>query len=275
MHSKSSLEEFNIFKDLTFSCATSDFTDRDFPSENDMILATPVSKSAAKNHVRGVLARVKSVSSKGGELKVVLAMHLVNRSEIRNCLRPSLSWSFKKICSLTTIVREYEALSKMKDFALYREICKPVRIVAPTIDRSKLEETMKCFKVNQPQAAAILASTSRSKGFILIQGPPGTGKTRTLLAIIGANIQKATPVLTPGNVNSSNVIMRKNKLLCCAPSNAAVDEIGRRLLDGIIDRRGRVFKPKVVRIGTAAMHSDVNEISLVCLMILLSEYSKI
>lgn len=263
-HFTSSLKGFNIIKDLAFSCATSDFSDRDFPSENDMVLAAPEPKSASKNYVRGVLARVKSVSTKGGELKVVLAMHLVNRSDIRSCLRPSLSWSFKKICSLTTIVREYEALSKMKDFFLYREICKPIRIVTPAIDRSKLEETMKCFKVNQPQAAAILASTSRSKGFVLIQGPPGTGKTRTLLAIIGANIQKATPVLTPGAATASSVIMRKNKLLCCAPSNAAVDEIGRRLLSGIIDRRGRVFKPKVVRIGTSAMHSDVNEISLVC-----------
>lgn len=44
--------------------------------------------------------------------------------------------------------------------------------------------------------------------FLLIQGPPGTGKTHTLNAIVSMLV-------------SSGV----KKILVCAPSNAAIDEI--------------------------------------------------
>lgn len=39
-------------------------------------------------------------------------------------------------------------------------------------------------------------------------------------------------------------------MLLCAPSNAAVDEVAKRLKDGIRGSDGKLFMPKIVRIGT-------------------------
>ena len=53
----------------------------------------------------------------------------------------------------------------------------------------------------------------------LIQGPPGTGKTHTLVGMIKEIYLSWTPWIPD----------KLPKLLVCAPSNGAVDEIGKRL----------------------------------------------
>ena len=40
------------------------------------------------------------------------------------------------------------------------------------------------------------------------------------------------------------------KVLLCAPSNAAVDEVAKRLMAGVRDSNGELYTPKVVRIGS-------------------------
>lgn len=53
------------------------------------------------------------------------------------------------------------------------------------------------------------------------------------------------------------------KVLLCAPSNAAVDEIAKRLKDGIRNSDGMLFVPKVVRIGSdSAVDISVKDIFL-------------
>lgn len=80
-----------------------------------------------------------------------------------------------------------------------------------------------------------------SEGIALIQGPPGTGKTSTLRMLLGAHfaahprgVRKATLDLGLDEVNP-------NAVLLCAPSNAAVDEMLRR-----IDRDGVPTKTKTL-----------------------------
>lgn len=52
-------------------------------------------------------------------------------------------------------------------------------------------------------------------------------------------------------------------MLLCAPSNAAVDEVAKRLKDGIRDSDGLHFVPKVVRIGSdSAVDISVKDIFL-------------
>ncbi|KAJ1718263.1 hypothetical protein LPJ53_006601, partial [Coemansia erecta] len=56
---------------------------------------------------------------------------------------------------------------------------------------------------------------------------------------------------------------RRNKLLICAPSNAAVDEIVKRLKCGIRDRQGNTFFPRVVRVGQSdSISSTVRDTTL-------------
>ncbi|PIA18842.1 P-loop containing nucleoside triphosphate hydrolase protein, partial [Coemansia reversa NRRL 1564] len=97
----------------------------------------------------------------------------------------------------------------------------------------------------------------REHGFTLIQGPPGTGKTKTILGLTGALLSQDKDAARTAN----------NKLLICAPSNAAVDEIVKRLKSGIRDSRGVTFKPRVVRVGQSDhISSTVRDTTLDFLM---------
>ncbi|KAN0003234.1 hypothetical protein ACTFIZ_009409 [Dictyostelium cf. discoideum] len=54
----------------------------------------------------------------------------------------------------------------------------------------------------------------------------------------------------------------KRRILLCAPSNGAVDEIVSRLIrDGLLNAEGRKYNPNLVRVGPGS-HSDVESVSL-------------
>lgn len=57
--------------------------------------------------------------------------------------------------------------------------------------------------------------------------------------------------MMPSSANSFT-----NHILVCAPSNAAIDEIVRRMRRGIYNSRGTLFHPKAVRLGTVEGVSD-------------------
>lgn len=95
-----------------------------------------------------------------------------------------------------------------------------------------------------------------------LQGPPGTGKTSTVIAMISSLlatplIQQAvhtstlpTPLHTPGRSTGSagSGPPRKVRVLVCAQSNAAIDELIMRLGDpGVIDAHGqyRYLTPQI------------------------------
>ena len=64
----------------------------------------------------------------------------------------------------------------------------------------------------------------------MLQGPPGTGKTHTLLGLVSG---------VYNYMKKLNKFPQK-KILICAPSNAAIDEIIVRILKyGIIDEDGK------------------------------------
>ncbi|KVI10967.1 hypothetical protein Ccrd_010619 [Cynara cardunculus var. scolymus] len=230
------------------------------------------------------------------------------------------TWSIMKICSLSTIAREYVALRSISSLP-YKDL---ILTAADSIQNSE-DQAWKISKPlmefiqtnhNTTQLEAIRAGLSRRK-FVLIQvfldfvGPPGTGKTQTILGLLSA-ILHATPArihakgkineikrgpdlhiqdknnhwgkaspwlyginprdakmpkdgddgffpttgseLKPEVVNSSRKY--RVRVLVCAPSNSALDEIVLRLLStGIRDENDRAYTPKIVRIGLKAHHS--------------------
>lgn len=101
--------------------------------------------------------------------------------------------------------------------------------------------------------------------------PPGSGKTKTIVAMVGSLL---TPVLqqqredkarikppVPGQAPVVPAV--KKKLFICAPSNAAVDELVVRLLDGIQPLNGPRQKINVVRIGRSdAISTSVKAVTL-------------
>lgn len=90
-----------------------------------------------------------------------------------------------------------------------------------------------------------------------IPRPPGTGKTTTILSLVGALCSQRQIQNDSRHVSSRTPA----RLLLCAPSNAAVDEIVRRLKDGIRDLEGTHFSPRVVRVGAeSAVSSAVRDV---------------
>jgi len=73
--------------------------------------------------------------------------------------------------------------------------------------------------------------TFEQKDLAIIHGPPGTGKTTTLVEII-----------------KQNCLKYKQKILCCAPSNIAVDNLVERLIEPEIG----YSKLKMIRLGHPA-----------------------
>lgn len=87
-----------------------------------------------------------------------------------------------------------------------------------------------------------------------------TGKTKTVVGIVGA-------LLTPGgaaNIKATSPAAKSpQKLLVCAPSNAAVDELVIRFKDGVRTTQGELIRPNIVRLGRSeAINTAVKDVTL-------------
>jgi hypothetical protein len=103
-------------------------------------------------------------------------------------------------------------------------------------------------RFNRNQMQALASATSTEDGFVLIKGPPGTGKTTTITGLLNAlhvfgyhehyqNILQEKPGLKP-------------RILVCAQSNVAVDNIIAKLADvGCVSMTGDRYFPEILRIG--------------------------
>ncbi|XP_053985855.1 uncharacterized protein LOC128880140 [Hylaeus volcanicus] len=138
-------------------------------------------------------------------------------------------------------------------------------ILSPKIEMYHLpnvpvsEPLMTQDNLNQKQLEAVHKITDvivqKQAKLCFIQGPPGTGKSKVIANIV-------TQVLYGNNRYSNNV--GPLRILVCAPSNAAIDEITLRLLQirstmKYVNQKGF----KMVRIGrSGVMHPVVKDISV-------------
>ncbi|KAF9287322.1 DEAD-box type RNA helicase [Mortierella alpina] len=215
-------------------------------------------------------AKVMSITRAKGQCEVVFRTYLkIEEGSPLLAMRPQTSWSVLKMINLTTTHREYAALIAMQYYELCSDILDPPNMPPPKISLTNVQKVMDIYKVNTPQAQAIVGAIERPKGFTLIQGPPGTGKTKTILGLVGALLADGARTRAAPAVQASRSAERPlqtgtvSRILVCAPSNAAIDEIVKRLKGGIRNTTGELFIPKVVRVGTLdTVNAEVKDVAL-------------
>lgn len=120
---------------------------------------------------------------------------------------------------LKPMIRQIESVANLRDSALASDILSPkvitCQLSVPTI------VSLNSPHYNTSQYKAIVGANEAMVRNIpkiqLIQGPPGTGKTHTLIGII------------KHFYSNWRDLSRMPKILICAPSNGAIDEVARRL----------------------------------------------
>ncbi|KAI8843584.1 AAA domain-containing protein [Chytridium lagenaria] len=215
-------------------------------SENDVIHLEP---ETSKPNFTALLGEARSFSVKREETTATIRLFMKGRKQHQHLFHAQSRWNVVKLFSLTTTVREYRALISLKDLELKDSIMNPPsRDMDVEVNEESVRRVMNSFGLNEPQAMAIAKAKEQSSGFVLIQGPPGTGKTKTIVGLVGILLTTMAKTITvPGGAVPSK---KKERLLICAPSNAACDEILKRLRSGAKDVKGEVFAPKIVRLGT-------------------------
>ncbi|CAL8130512.1 unnamed protein product [Prunus armeniaca] len=305
-----SVERIDDFHLVRFSHDVNDSTASSNFSENDLVLLTkePPQKCSHDVHVLGKVERRERDNKRRLSLLLIRFYLLNGTSRLHQARRNLLErskWHASRIMNITPQLREFQALSSIKDIPLLPIILKPVNdsydsSESKEVDLSKLSRPLQqvlksSFNESQLQAISIATGTSRrTKDFelSLIQGPPGTGKTRTIVAIVSALLaspsQKTGPErntlagsskqISGPKINQAAAIARawqdaalarqlnddvqrntkavesylRGRVLICAQSNAAVDELVSRISSqGLYGSDGKMYKPYLVRVGNA------------------------
>ncbi|KYK59906.1 hypothetical protein DCS_01040 [Drechmeria coniospora] len=240
-------------------------------SEGDILLVSqdenPLKNASAKH----CLARVHRLTYKKDTVEITYRIASRNNS-LSSILTPGVSVHGIKITNMTTIEREYAALESLQYYDLMDEILKAEPSPILRYGDERVSNAMQNWALNRGQALAVLGA-HENDGFTLIQGPPGTGKTKTIIAMVGSLLSEqlsqasaGVPVsnpLRPATAPNANNQARPKKLLVCAPSNAAVDELVLRLKNGVKTRSGKMRNINVLRLGRSdAINAAVKDVTL-------------
>ncbi|KAK3393054.1 SEN1 N terminal-domain-containing protein [Podospora didyma] len=240
---------------------------RDRLSEGDIVLISKGNDPLNQPGEIHCLARIWKTTPKKDMLEVVYRLN-AKGNQILSVLLPGSEFHVVRITNMTTIEREYAALESLQYYDLMDEVLKAEPSPMLNFGDEAVDGVMQNYTLNRGQAKAIL-NAKENDGFTLVQGPPGTGKTKTIIAMVGCLLSgvlkpssAAVPISRPG-ASSSNGQGTTKKLLVCAPSNAAVDELVLRLKAGVKAMNGSFHKINVVRLGKSdAINSAVRDVTL-------------
>lgn len=167
-------------------------------------------------------------------------------------------------CSKTTPIDPVEKNDTGKDDSIGGEQdllasknTKPSSIPAPVW--ANLTKSLNPYQLNGIRKCI----TGKAKeNFLLLQGPPGTGKTATIVGLVSSLLQSPCPAPngkvggTRIRVGESGSDMKTNsvrsRILVCAPSNIAVDDLAWRIHTSSIGPNGSKGGFKIIRFGACA-----------------------
>ena len=236
--------------------------DRPAVSTADIVLLSTGKNPHLDTTENYCLARVKEVAIKKGQLQLVYRVNAAN-----NAIRPFLGDKAViygvVISSLTPLEREYGALMALPYYDLCEEVIRAKPSPLPPYAETELRQFVRIYDVNQAQARAI-RSAMDNDAFTLIQGPPGSGKTKTICAIVGSMVSSYAKQTNARDVSGKlPPPPPSKKILVCAPSNAAVDELVMRFKDGVKLISGSTEELSIVRLGRSdAINANVKDVTL-------------
>jgi len=237
-------------------------------SEGDIVLLSKSTDPLNNKSEPHCLARIWKTTYKKEVLEV--AYRLSSRgNQILPVLLPGAEFHAIKITNMTTIEREYAALESLQYYDLMDEVLKAAPSPILKFGDQAVASVQQNYELNRGQAVAIL-NAKENDGFTLVQGPPGTGKTKTIVAMVGALMTgvpranaSAVAVARPGHAQNGAAAPLPKKLLVCAPSNAAVDELVLRLKQGVREMNGTRRQLSVLRLGRSeAINAAVKDVTL-------------
>ncbi|KAK3987457.1 putative helicase [Cladorrhinum sp. PSN332] len=234
-------------------------------SEGDIVIISKAQDPLTQPEESHCLSRIWKTTYKKDTVEVVYRLS-GKGSPILPVLLPGAEFQVVKITNMTTIEREYAALESLQYYDLMDEVLKAQPSPMLNYGDEAIKGVMENYQLNVGQAKAIL-NAKENDGFTLVQGPPGTGKTKTIVAMVGClltNTLKSSggiPISRPGPAAHNTAPSKK--LLVCAPSNAAVDELVLRLKNGVKTFNGAFHKIEVLRLGRSdAINAGVRDVTL-------------
>ncbi|KAK4948975.1 DEAD-box type RNA helicase [Elasticomyces elasticus] len=241
--------------------------------DGDVVLLSRAKRPNEDASAPHCLARICKMKRSKAQIEVVY--QFVPGSSLAPALAvQAVVWGMK-VQSITPLEREFGALQGLQ----YYDLCQQIIRAAPSkriaANEKQIANMQEVWKVNRAQGEAVHAALE-NEGFSLIQGPPGSGKTKTIVAIVGGLLSQtlsgSSSAVTKINVPRSAGAQAgggsaeggaTRKLLVCAPSNAAVDELVMRLKDGVTTKHGKRCQIKVVRIGRSdAINSQALDVTM-------------
>jgi len=186
-------------------------------------------KKIIKNDL-AICVPVKGSKIKKGTKRVKTMMWLDSNRKLwpLDSLRP-----IRPVGSLSGPSRTLDALDILDEYpqlmqaAMQRTFLYEIDQDLKASSKSNRANGTSALNESQRQAVALLTEPNFKLGFFIVQGPPGCGKTTTIVEMIHAAIESS-----------------KEKILVCAPSNAAVANIALKL-----DKAGQVERCNLLVFG--------------------------
>ncbi|NWS94157.1 SETX helicase, partial [Mionectes macconnelli] len=282
----------NFSADMNTAHFTAHFREGDLarqlhPKEDDLILLvvqmekdTFGEESGMENHVVNHLGLVTRFSRASGytarqqEQDTVCHLTVQTRGNLAFCIRKQVKCVV--VGSLVTTHRTFKGLLLLSRSPLARPIINPCyNDFCPRDLPVASGSAASCVnEYNEDQKRAIETAYAMVKQhpglpkICLIHGPPGTGKSKTIVGLLSRVLRENTR--NEKTARKKNSKMKPNRFLVCAPSNAAVDELMKKIIVAFKEKCQNKQEPlgncgdiKLVRLGAEkAINNEVRGFSL-------------
>ncbi|XP_074747711.1 putative helicase senataxin isoform X2 [Strix uralensis] len=282
----------NFWADLNTANFTAHFQESDLakqlhPKEDDLIFFVVQKKkdtfkeeSEMESHTVNHVGLVRRFSRASGCSTREKEQHTVCHLSVQT--QGNLSFFINKkvkcvvVGSLVTTRRTFKGLILLPRSLLakpimdpnYGDFCPRGLPVASESAASDMNEYNEDQKRAIETAYAMVKEHPQLPKICLIHGPPGTGKSKTIVGLLSRVLRENTRNEKTTQRVSSKI--KPNRFLVCAPSNAAVDELMKKIIIAFKEKCQNKQEPlgncgdiKLVRLGAEkAINSEVRGFSL-------------